>query len=110
IIVQPEDEREKRKSAMTRQIRTPLLVIAGIVGWSITASAQLDPLTLIKRVPPTVIIVVDTSLEMLTDGNGVFYDPGFYSRTADPAVMASFTNITSGATYRRKFVNFAYSG
>jgi hypothetical protein len=94
---------------MKRQTQTALLVMAAVVGWSITASAQLDPLTLIKRVPPTVIVVVDTSLEMLQDGNGVFYDPGFYSRTADPTVMASFTNITSGVTYRRKFTNFTYS-
>ncbi len=95
---------------MKRQIHSALLALVVVLGWSITASAQLDPLTLIKRVPPTVIIVVDTSLEMLQDGNGVFYDPGFYSRTADPTVMGSFTNITSGATYRRKFSNFLYTG
>ena len=52
--------------------------------WSATASAQLDPLLFVKRVPPTVIIVVDTSLQMLEDGNGNFYDPDVYSSTADP--------------------------
>jgi len=42
---------------------------------SATAFAQLDPLLFIKRVPPTVILVVDTSLRMLEDGTGNFYDP-----------------------------------
>ena len=46
--------------------------------WSTTAFAQLDPLLFIKRVPPTVIVVFDTSLRMLEDGNGNFYDPNFY--------------------------------
>ena len=46
--------------------------------WSATASAQLDPLLFVKRVPPTVIIVVDTSLRMLEDGNGNYYDPVVY--------------------------------
>ena len=81
---------------MTRQTRTALLAAAAVLGWSITAFAQLDPLTLIKRVPPTVIIVVDTSLEMLQDGNGKFYDPGFYSRTADPIGVDSLERAGSG--------------
>ena len=94
---------------MKNNTRTALLALATLVGWSVTASAQLDPLTLIRRVPPTVIIVLDTSLAMLQDGSGNLYDPGFYSRTADPAVMGSFPNITSGVTYRRIFKGFAYS-
>jgi hypothetical protein len=93
---------------MKNNTRTALLALATIVGWSVTASAQLDPLTLIRRVPPTVIIVLDTSLAMLQDGSGNLYDPGFYSRTADPAVMGSFSGITS-VTYRRIFKGFAYS-
>ncbi len=40
--------------------------------------AQLDPLLFIKRVPPTVIVVMDTSMRMLEDGSGNFYDPNFY--------------------------------
>ena len=46
--------------------------------WSTTAFAQLDPLLFIKRVPPTVIVVIDTSMRMLEDGSGNFYDPNFY--------------------------------
>ena len=47
-----------------------VLVMAAVLGWTATASAQLDPLTILRRVPPTVIVVFDTSLEMLQDGNG----------------------------------------
>ena len=63
-----------RRRAARRARRLALLA----VWWSATALAQLDPLLFIKRVPPTVIIVVDTSLRMLEDGNGNFYDPNFY--------------------------------
>jgi hypothetical protein len=79
--------------------------------WSATASAQLDPLLFLRRVPPTVIIVVDTSLRMLEDGNGNFYDPAFYSTTADPAVMLGFSNINvvTTKTYRRVFQNLTYT-
>ena len=94
---------------MTKQTRTALLAAAAVLGWSITAFAQLDPLTLIKRVPPTVIIVVDTSLEMLQDGNGKFYDPGFYSRTADPSVSTALSVPAAAVTYRRIFEGFTYN-
>jgi hypothetical protein len=78
--------------------------------WTATASAQLDPLLFIKRVPPTVIIVVDTSLQMLEDGDGYFYDPNVYSTTADPAVMDAFPEIDPSTTsyYQRRFRNLVY--
>jgi hypothetical protein len=78
--------------------------------WTATAYAQLDPLLFIKRIPPTVIIVVDTSLQMLEDGNGNFYDPITYSSTADPLVMAAFPNINpvTQPYYRRVFRNLHY--
>ena len=76
--------------------------------WSSTASAQLDPLLFIKRVPPTIIVVMDTSLRMLTDGNGNLYDPNFYKVSDDAAVMASFPSINTATTktYRRVYNNF----
>ena len=75
--------------------------------WSTTAFAQLDPLLFIKRVPPTVIVVVDTSMRMLEDGSGIFYDPNFYVTSSDPAVMASFPGINTATTktYRRAYRN-----
>ena len=89
---------------------TAVLATAVTLWWSATASAQLDPLLFAKRVPPTVIIVVDTSLRMLEDGNGAFFDPNFYSTTADPAVMPAFPTINPAtvATYRRVFRNLTY--
>ena len=94
-----------------RRFLKSLLPLAIVAAWSVTAFAQLDPLTLIKRVPPTVIIIFDTSLEMLQDGNGNYYDPGFYSTTADPSVMDAFPliNTFTTKTYRRVFANFQYA-
>ena len=75
--------------------------------WSTTAFAQLDPLLFIKRVPPTVIVVFDTSMRMLEDGNGNWYDPNFYRVADDPAVMPAFSNINTltTKTYRRTYKN-----
>jgi hypothetical protein len=80
--------------------------------WSATASAQLDPLLFAKRVPPTVIIVLDTSLPMLEDGSGNFYDPGTYSSTADPWAMNAFPTINPATQpyYRRIFRNLVHDG
>lgn len=89
---------------------TAVIAIAAVLWWSATASAQLDPLLFVKRVPPTVIIVVDTSLRMLDDGSGNIYDPFFYSTSSDPAVMGAFPNIDTGTTktYRRIYKNLQY--
>jgi hypothetical protein len=78
--------------------------------WSATASAQLDPLLFLRRVPPTVIIVFDTSLRMLEDGSGNFYDPNFYS-TSDVLAMPAFPSINTFTTktYRRVFRNLTYT-
>ena len=94
-----------------RGAATALLALGATVWWSATASAQLDPLLFVKRVPPTVIIVVDTSLRMLDDGQGNFYDPFFYSTTDDSAVMGAFPNINAGTTktYRRIYRNLQYN-
>jgi hypothetical protein len=80
--------------------------------WSTTAFAQLDPLLFIKRVPPTVIVVFDTSMRMLEDGNGIFYDPNFYVTSSDAAVMAAFPGINTATTktYRRAYRNLQVVG
>ena len=93
-----------------RRRRAVPLALLAVLLWTGTASAQLDPLLFLKRVPPTVIIVVDTSLQMLEDGNGNFYDPNTYSTSADPAVMASFSNINPATTsyYKRVYRSLTY--
>ena len=79
------------------------------VYWTSTVSAQLDPLLFAKRVPPTVIIVLDTSLRMLEDGDGNFYDPVTYSVASDPVVSGALgLNTLTQTTYRRKFKNLQY--
>jgi hypothetical protein len=95
-----------------RGAATVALAIAAMIWSSATAFAQLDPLLFVKRVPPTVIVVVDTSFRMLDDGSGNIYDPSFYSTTADPGVMPSFPNINAGTTktYRRIYKNLQYDG
>ena len=92
-----------------RGVGGALCLIASVL-WPASAAAQLDPLLFTKRVPPTVIIVVDTSLQMLEDGNGNFYDPNVYSSTADAAVMGAFPNINPATTpyYRRIYRNLVY--
>ena len=84
-----------------------LIAVVTMFWWSTTASAQLDPLLFIKRVPPTVIVVFDTSMRMLEDGSGNWYDPNFYKVSDDPAVMPAFPNINTATvkTYRRVYKN-----
>ena len=95
-----------------RGVATVCLAIGAVLWWSATASAQLDPLLFVKRVPPTVIVVFDSSLRMLDDGSGNVYDPFFYSTTDDPGVMGAFPNINPGTTktYRRVYKNLQYDG
>ena len=97
----------------TRRAAATVCVAMAAVAWSsATAFAQLDPLLFVKRVPPTVIVVFDTSFRMLDDGTGNIYDPFFYSSTADPAVMDAFPNIDPATTktYRRIYKNLQYDG
>ncbi|MFL6280507.1 MAG: hypothetical protein ACJ731_10380 [Vicinamibacterales bacterium] len=84
-----------------------LMAVAAMFWWSTTASAQLDPLLFIKRVPPTIIVVFDTSMRMLEDGSGNWYDPNFYRVADDPGVMPAFPNINTitTKTYRRVYKN-----
>ena len=77
--------------------------------WTRTASAQLDPLLFVKRVPPTVVIAFDTSFAMLEDADGNYYDPNTYMVADDPTVAAAFGLDTALQTsYRRKYVGLQY--
>jgi hypothetical protein len=97
-----------------QQVRGRNATVAGLVVlaaccWSMTASAQLDSLLFIKRVPPTVIIAFDNSLSMMEDGNGGFYDTNTYSVADDPAAAVAFGLDTAlHTTYRRKYIGLQY--
>src|SRR4026209_7854 len=96
-----------RVTSPARQRAAATFFVTLTLWWTATASAQLDPLLFIKRVPPTVIVVFDTSVRMLEDGSGNFYDPSFYRVADDAAVMSAFPSINVGTTktYRRVYRN-----
>ncbi len=91
-----------------RQTLATAALACGLVAWSAsTVFAQLDPLGFLKRVPPTVIIAVDTSNRMLEDGDGYYYDPHTYTVTDDvpPATAMGVASVTN---YRRKVQGLLY--
>jgi hypothetical protein len=94
--------------AGSRRVAAAAIAALALSWWSATAYAQLDPLLFIKRLPPTVIVVMDTSMRMLEDGNGVYYDPQAYQATDDPAAAGAF-GATAPATYYRKYTNLQHA-
>jgi hypothetical protein len=92
-----------------RNTATVAAALSGAVLWAATASAQLDPLLFLRRVPPTVIIAFDTSFRMLEDGAGYYYDPHTYRTTDDPVVATALgVNGAVDLNYRRKILNLTY--
>jgi hypothetical protein len=91
-----------------RQFATAAMALTATAWWSTTAFAQLDPLLFVKRVPPTIILVVDTSLRMLEDGAGRFYDPATYSTSADPGAVTALGVPLTSNSYRRIYHNLRY--
>jgi len=86
---------------LRRWLTGAAVTAALVAAWSANAFAQLDPLLFMKRIPPTVIVVVDTSRQMLEDGDGYYYDPVFYSTADDPTVAAAMG--VASVTYRRRY-------
>ena len=94
--------------ARSRRLRWPLAALAAFAGSAgATAHAQLDPLLFLKRVPPNVIVVLDTSFRMLDDGRGTYYDPHTYAATGGDEV-ANELGVPSNARYRRRYVNLRF--
>jgi hypothetical protein len=87
-----------------------LLVCGLLAAAAVPARAQLDPLLFVKRMPPNVIIVLDTSLRMMEDVNGYYYDPNFYVVADDPAVATALNLPVGTVTYRRKYLRLQWSG
>jgi hypothetical protein len=99
--------RRRRTRSGARRRTGALLGVAITLWWTASASAQLDPLLFAKRVPPTVIIVVDTSMRMLEDGAGSYYDPVEYVVNNDVSV-ATALGVGGAARYRRSYTSLAY--
>ena len=80
------------------------LVLAFVVGLvpATPAVAQLDPLLFVKGLPPNVIVVLDTSLSMLEDADGDFYDPNTYLVADDPTIAREMgADVSIAKRYRR---------
>jgi hypothetical protein len=75
------------------------LVLAVLVAMPERADAQIDPLIALKRLPPNVIVMLDTSFPMLLDANGDFYDLKTYATGDDPTVALALNMTTP--QYRR---------
>jgi hypothetical protein len=104
-------DRPRRRPLTRRRAGTAMLALAVMLWWSATASAQLDPLLFIKRVPPTVIVVLDTSFRMLYDGDGYYRDVNTYTVADDVAVATALgVNVVTATQYRRKYQNFDWDG
>ncbi len=92
------------------------LAALAMLSWPTLAHAQLDPLLFAKRVSPTVIVVMDTSFQMLNDGdgstwpNGSIYDTHTYPVSESSAELRAALGIPVGATeYRRIYRNLQFS-
>jgi hypothetical protein len=89
------------------------MVLAAIVARPEVASAQLDPLLMIKKgtpanpVKPNGIIAVDTAPRMQNDADEVYYDPNDYVRGGllTFAWEASLNVDAPMSRYRRKYYN-----
>lgn len=99
--------RRHRRTRERRGRATIALAIAILCWWTAVPSAQLDPLLFLKRVPPTVIIVLDTGMRMMEDGSGFYYDPNTYAVAPDLPV-ATGLGVQSATTYRRKYKALQY--
>ena len=92
------------------------MLLAAILARPEAASAQLDPLLMIKKgtpanpVKPNVIIAVDTAPRMQNDADEVFYDPNDYTRLGTPLSVLDWEKNSLGidsptVKYRRKYYN-----
>ena len=86
-----------------------LVAVAIVIFGSTNGFAQLDPLLFLKRVHPTIILVADTSIRMLSEENFDYYDPHTYA-VADDSAVAGVMGVPEGATtYRRIYKNLRYT-
>ena len=91
------------------------LMLAAVLAWPESASAQLDPLLMIKKgtpaspVKPNVIFVIDTSARMQNDADEVYYDPYDYPTSSlnlwEPSLGVDYSTMSR---YRRKYLNLAH--
>ena len=91
------------------------MLLAAVLARPEAASAQLDPLLMIKKgtpanpVKPNIILAIDTAPRMQKDGSEIYHDPYDYTRIGTPiSVLDWETRIGVDAPtvrYRRKYFN-----
>ena len=100
-------------------VRAAAAALLAVMALPAALQAQIDPLISLKRVPPRVLIVFDTSFSMLYDMSGydrgtglgaVYCDPAIYYRTSDTQVATALGVEPPANAYRRSFANLAASG
>ncbi|HET9371633.1 MAG TPA: hypothetical protein VFO19_15335 [Vicinamibacterales bacterium] len=96
----------ERLAGARRAIAAVVLAMAGVFAAVQPAAAQIDPLIALKRLPPNVVVVVDTSFRMLDDGDGNYYDPYTYNRADDTSAAAALG--VSSAQYRRIYQSLLF--
>src|SRR5688572_8465719 len=86
------------------------MMLAAVLAAPVPASAQLDPLLMIKKgtpanpVKPNVIFAIDTSSRMQNDADEIYYDPNDYARVG--ALWELNLGVSPSASrYRRKYFN-----
>jgi Neisseria PilC beta-propeller domain len=93
------------------------MLLAAILARPEAASAQLDPLLMIKKgtpanpVKPNVIFAVETSARMQYDADGTYYDPNDYVRGGLLLYPWEWSlNVDAPtARYRRKYINLQHA-
>jgi hypothetical protein len=90
------------------------LMLTAILARPDAASAQLDPLLMIKKgtpaapVKPNIIFAIDTAARMQYDADNVYYDPNDYVRVGITALWEPSIGVDSPTSrYRRKYFNLA---
>jgi len=86
--------------------RAAIALLAIVLLTASRAGAQVDPLIGLKRLPPNMVVVLDTSATMLYDGNGDYYDVKTYNRSDDTAVATAMG--VSASQYRRVYKKLSY--
>jgi hypothetical protein len=95
-----------RSTCSNRRLRTAIAALAGILAWPVVASAQLDPLLMLKRTQPNVLLVVETTNRMNKDADSNYYDPNTYTKTGALWEGSLSLNVVNSTTqYRRKYMN-----
>ena len=92
---------------MTRKPFFILALSAAWLGSAGQAAAQLDPLLMIKRVPPNVLIAVETSNRMQRDSENVYLDANVYTRQSPATLWEEALGIpllSPVTNYRRRYV------